>query len=130
MDRFSSRSHLAFRPCLEKRTLAISLQHSYHTPYVDHRLSDVTLEFIEARTAISTPAEIYRDLQAAHLPEWESITANQVYYQWQQLNSKIWRRDQDSLKSAQILLSEHKECTSSLYFAGNMHALAEPSCPY
>jgi hypothetical protein len=28
------------------------------------------------------------------------------------------------VKSAQVLLSEHKEYTSSLYFAGNMHALA------
>src|SRR5262249_17834489 len=88
------------------------------------QLSHHMLEFIQARTAVSTPAEIYRDLQAAQLPGWESVTSHQVYYQWQQLNSKIWRRDQDPLESAQILLSEHKECTSSLYFSGNVRALA------
>ncbi|EGU82050.1 hypothetical protein FOXB_07435, partial [Fusarium oxysporum f. sp. conglutinans Fo5176] len=104
--------------------LTVSLQHTHHKSYADHQLSESALEFIRARTAISTPAEIYRDLQAAQLPGWDLVTSHQVYYQWQQLNSKIWRRDQDALRSAQILLSEHQECTSSMYFSGNMRTLA------
>jgi hypothetical protein len=124
IERFLCQSRLSFRLSFESRTLAVSLQHTYHTPYADHQLSEAALEFIQARTAISTPAEIYRDLQAVQVPGWESITSHQVYYQWQQLNSKLWRRDQDSLKSAQVLLSEYKEYTSSLYFAGNMRGLA------
>ncbi|PVH96191.1 hypothetical protein DM02DRAFT_688395 [Periconia macrospinosa] len=79
---------------------------------------------IRARTAISTPAETYRDLQAAQLPGWDLVTSHQVYYQWQQLNSKIWHRDQDALRSAQILLSDHQECTSLMHFSGNMRTRA------
>src|SRR6516162_1944585 len=71
MERFSCGSCLTFRLSLENGTLAVSLQHTYHTPYADHQPSDAALEFIQARTAISTPAEIYRDLQAAQLPGWE-----------------------------------------------------------
>src|ERR1700759_2617040 len=58
------------------------------------------------------------------MPGWEFITSDQVYYQWQQLNLTIWRRDQDPLKSAQVLLSEHKEYNASLFSAGNMRVLA------
>ena len=124
MGRFSCQSRLVFRLLLENRTLNVSLTHTYHTPYADHQLSEAALEFIRARTAITTPAEIYRDLQAAQMPGWEFITSDQVYYQWQQLNSTIWRRDQDPLKSAQVLLSEHKEYNASLFSAGNMRVLA------
>jgi hypothetical protein len=124
MERFSCQSHLTFRPSLGDRTLTVNLHHTYHTPYADHQLSEGALEFIRVRTAISTPTEIYRDLQASQLPRWELVTAHQVYYQWQQSNSKLWRRNQDSLKSAQILLSEYQEYPSSLNFSGNMRALA------
>jgi hypothetical protein len=64
MERFSCQSRLTFRPSLKNRTLTINLHHTYHTPYADHQLSEVALEFIRTRTAISTSAEIYRDLQA------------------------------------------------------------------
>ena len=124
MERFSCHSRLVFRPSLAQRTLTVNLQHTHHTPFADHQLSEAALEFIRSQTAVSTPAEIYRDLQAAQLPGWDNVTSHQVYYQWQQLNSKIWRRHQDALKSAQILLSEHQECTSSMYFSGNTRALA------
>jgi hypothetical protein len=124
MERFPCQSQLLFRPSFGDRTLTVIMKHTYHTPYRDHQLSPAAVEFIQARVAASTPAEIYRDMQAARPSGWESVAPYQLYYQWQQSNSKIWRRDQDPLKSAQILLSEHQEYTSSLYFAGNMRALA------
>ena len=124
MERFSCQSYLSFRPSLENRTLAIILRHTYHTPYVDHQLSPAVLEFIQARNALSTPAEIYRELQAARPLGWESATSQQVYYQWQQSNSNIWRRNADPFVSAQDLLSERSECASSTYFSANMRAIA------
>jgi hypothetical protein len=123
MERFSCQSHLSFRPSLEDRTLAVSLRHTYHMPYEDHQLSTEVLEFIQARNAFSTPAEIYRDLQAAQPSGWDLATSQQVYYQWQQSNSNVWRSDLNPLVSAQKLLSEHSECTPSKYFAGNMRAV-------
>ncbi|KAK9236685.1 hypothetical protein V1525DRAFT_389238 [Lipomyces kononenkoae] len=119
MERFSCRSYLAFKPSLEGRTLEITLRHSYHAPYMDRKLSAAVLEFVRARRAFSTPAEIYRDLQAAQPSGFVSATPQQVYYQWQQANSSIWRRDPDPLVSAQGLLSEHPGYKSSMYVAAN-----------
>ncbi len=124
MDRYSCQSHLTFSPSFEDRTLTVALRHIYHKPYVDRQLSPAVLEFIQARNAISTPAEIYRDLQAAQPSGWELATSKQVYYQWQQLNSNLWRRDQDPVVSAKILLSEHSDYTSATYFAANLRAIA------
>ncbi|KAK9427273.1 hypothetical protein V1505DRAFT_53740 [Lipomyces doorenjongii] len=39
MERFSCQSYLAFQPSLEDRTLAITLRHSYHSPYMDRKLN-------------------------------------------------------------------------------------------
>jgi hypothetical protein len=111
MERFPCQSQLVFRPSFGDRTLTVILKHTHHAPYRDHQLCPAVVEFIQARVAVSTPSEIYRDLQAAQPSGWEYIATYQVYYQWQQSNSKIWRRDQDPLKSAQALLSEYQEYT-------------------
>ncbi|KAK9352984.1 hypothetical protein V1523DRAFT_350254, partial [Lipomyces doorenjongii] len=51
-------------------------------------------------------------------------TPQQVYFQWQQANSSIWRRDPDPLVSAQSLLSEHSGYKSSMYVAANVRGMA------
>jgi hypothetical protein len=124
MERFSCQSYLTFIPSFEDRSLTITLRHSYHTLYTDRQLSPEVLEFVRARNAFSTPAEIYKDLQAAQPSGWELATSQQVYYQWQQANSKIWRRDPDPLVSAQRLLSEHPGYKSSMYFTLNVRGMA------
>ena len=124
MLRFSCKSRLTFTPSLADRTLAVNLQHTHHTPYTDRQLSTEVVEFIQARNAVATPGEIHRDLQVSRPLGWQSATAHQIYYLWQQSNSSIWRRDEDPLASAQTLLSEHKECTSSLYISANLRAVA------
>ncbi|KAK9261837.1 hypothetical protein V1519DRAFT_117773 [Lipomyces tetrasporus] len=70
MERFLCHSYLAFQPSLEDHTLAITLRHTYHAPYMDRTLSREVLEFVRARNAFSTPAEIYRDLQVAQPSGW------------------------------------------------------------
>jgi hypothetical protein len=124
ITRFPCKSRLTFRPSLGDRTLAVNLQHTYHAPYTDHQLSPAVVEFIQGRNAVATPAEIYRDLQVSQPLGWQFAAPYQVYYLWQQSNSSIWRRDQDPLVSAQVLLSENRECTSSQYSAGNLRAIA------
>ncbi|KAK9492583.1 hypothetical protein V1508DRAFT_141432 [Lipomyces doorenjongii] len=39
MERFSCQSYLAFHPSLEDRILAITLRHSYLSPYMDRKLN-------------------------------------------------------------------------------------------
>jgi hypothetical protein len=89
MNRFSCNSRLTIRPSLGDRTLAIKLRHMYHMPYTHRQLSPEVVEFVQARVAVSTSAEIYRDLQASRPLGWDSAEAWQVYYLWQQANSSI-----------------------------------------
>jgi len=124
MDRFDCRSRLELRPSLEERTLAISISHSYHVPYFNSHLSSDVMEFIQERHATSTPAEIFREIQAARPQGWASVSAYQVYYQWQLVNSRIWRRDPDPLRSAQNLLQENTDVTSCSYCVDNVRGLA------
>ncbi|KAK9342808.1 hypothetical protein V1522DRAFT_424705 [Lipomyces starkeyi] len=105
MERFSCRSYLAFKPSLEGRTLEITCD----TVIMHHTW---TANFSQ------------RDLQAAQPSGWVSATPQQVYYQWQQANSSIWRRDADPLVSAQGLLSEHPGYKSSMYVAANVRGMA------
>src|SRR5882762_10874780 len=49
---------------------------------------------------------------------------SQVYYQWQNSNSSIWRRDPDPFCSAQNLLSGRSDITSSSYRVDNVRGLA------
>lgn len=122
MDRFPCQSNLRLRPCLESRTLGLRLYHLPHQPYSNIRLSDEVLQFVQARILDSTPAEVYRDLLAANVSGSKLATQHQVYYQWQQASSKIWRKDSDQFKSAVKLLTD-KQHTFKEYISGNVRGL-------
>jgi hypothetical protein len=107
MERFPCESNLTMRPSLQDRTLFVSLCHTYHIPYKDIMLPLTVTEFIDERITISTPSEIYRDLEASELPGTALVTRHQVYYRWQLANRKEWRRDADPFTSATLLLVEH-----------------------
>src|SRR5947209_16472467 len=81
------------------------------------------LEFIRAHILTSTPSEIYHGLLAANIPGSQSAAQSQVYYQWQQANSKVWQCDPDAFISAIHLLLEG-EHQHRVYTSGNMHGLA------
>lgn len=123
MERYSCKSKLTLKPSSNDRTLAISLRHTYHAPYDNRQLSSDVLEFVKERCAHSTPADVYRDLQTSQPSGWKTATRQQVYYYWQQLNSRIWRRENDAFASAQCLLSE-KNVPSLMYESGNVRMLA------
>jgi hypothetical protein len=104
--------------------MEISIRHRYHTPYFDRSLSSEVVSFIQERTASSTPAAIFQELQSLRPTGWKTATENQVYYQWQVANSSKWRRDPDPLCSAKNLLSERPDITSSEYRIDNVRGLA------
>lgn len=90
-ERFQCESKLVLRPSLEDRTLSISLHHLYHIPYVDIHLSPAALEFINTRVSAHTPSEIYQALLVSGIPGIQHVAEHQVYYQWLQANSAIWK---------------------------------------
>lgn len=124
MERFECHSQLVFKPSLTQRTLEITMCHRHHTSYVDLHLSSDVVAFIQERTASSTPAEIYRELQVSRPARWEDATPSQVYYQWQLANSSVWRRDPDPFNSAQYLLSERPGFITDVFIDANVRALA------
>lgn len=123
MKRFSYGSYLVFTPSLLNRTFTITLRHAYHKPYENYELSEAVLEFIRNGHRYTTPAEIFRDIQAARIEGWESVASHQVYYQWHLGNSAKWRRHSDPVLSAQSLLSERADVDSIFRTAANVRAL-------
>lgn len=123
MARFPCQSKLNIRPCLQNRTLSLSIHHKWHIPYEDIELSPVVQELINSRVSTKTPSEIYREIR--QIPEAKPVTRHQVYYLWQKANAEIWQRDSDPFISATTLLSEdiryrdHHE----VFTAGNLRAL-------
>lgn len=125
MKRFSCQSKLTLKIDLLNRRLNISLQHSYHIPYVDIRLSQEALEYVNSHSNGHTPAEIFRDLQSSRIPGADVIAQHQIYYQWQRANSSTWRRDADQFISATKLLGEYESMLRHVvYFSGNLRGVA------
>ncbi|KAK9443862.1 ATP-dependent DNA helicase PIF1, partial [Metarhizium brunneum] len=124
MTRFPCQSKLTMRPCLQNRTLSISIHHPWHIPYEDIELSPVVQELINSLVSTKTPSEIYREIR--QIPEGKSVTRHQVYYLWQKANAEIWQRDPDPFISATKLLSENNGYRDhhSIFTAGNLRALA------
>ncbi|KFG81445.1 hypothetical protein MANI_030323 [Metarhizium anisopliae] len=98
MARFPCQSKLNIRPCLQNRTLSLSIHHKWHIPYEDIELSPVVQELINSRVSTKTPSEIYREIR--QIPEAKPVTRHQVYYLWQKANAEIWQRDSDPFISA------------------------------
>lgn len=123
MQRFQCQSKLRMRPCLESRTMGLTMFHQHHHSYVNISLSDEVLDFIRARVTSSTASEVYRDLLAAKVHGSRIATQSQVYYQWQQANAATWRRDPDQFVSAVQLLSGGDNSFKE-YRSGNLRGLA------
>lgn len=125
MKRFSCQSKLILNTDFLNRRLNVSLQHSYHIPYVDIRLSQEALEYVNSHSDDHTPAEIFRDLKSLRIPGADLIAQHQIYYQWQRANSSTWRRDADQFVSATKLLGEYERTLRhEVYFSGNLRGLA------
>lgn len=87
-------------------TLSIEYQHRYHSQAEDITIPLEALRYIEERLASATPAEIFRDLVVSAVDGSNVVTRHQVAYRWQIANARLWKREVDPLRSAQVLLEE------------------------
>ena len=125
MTRFPCQSSLIMQPRLDDRVLTLELYHLYHQPYSDRQLSSEVIDFIDARKATSTPAEIFRDLLASDVPGASSATQHQVYYRWKQSNMTTWRRHSDPVQSAELLIDEQAALYDGrVYASGSVKGIA------
>ncbi|KAJ5142546.1 uncharacterized protein N7515_001333 [Penicillium bovifimosum] len=104
MDRVPCESRLRIGPCLQSRTLSLSIHYRWHTPYEDNHVPPIVLELINERGSSKTSSEILRDIRA--VPEAKNVTRHQVYYLWKKANAEIRQPDSDPFASATMLLSE------------------------
>ena len=126
-ERFQCHGRMTLRVYFDSRILALSMGHSYHTPYANVELDPAIKNFIDSRMTASTPSQIYRDLMASNLRGISSVAQYQVYYRWHQGNLSNWRRDADQFQSAITFLSESEAtglCDHAVFTAGNMRGLA------
>lgn len=124
MTRFLCQSKLNIRPCLQDRSLSLSIHHKWHAPYEDIQTSPLVQELIHLRVSNKTPSEIHHEVR--DIPEGRSVTRHQVYYLWQKANASIWQQNPDPLVSATMLLSEDNAYQDyhAVFTAGNIRALA------
>lgn len=124
MARFDCQSYLKLMFLLEPRTLALEMKHSYHTPYFDKSLTQDVTNFIEENIC-STPSEIFNKLIDLKVPGSERTQHYQVYYRWQQANSRVWRLDDDQFVSAhQYLSTKPAVYDFHIFNSNNIRALA------
>lgn len=125
MERFNCESNLVIKPNLSSRRLAVKLQHNYHTPYLDTRLSQEILGFVNASCLNKTPAEIFRDLLSSEIPGADMVTQHQIYYQWQLANSRAWRLDADQfISTSKFLANRETLYWHEIFTSGNLRAQA------
>lgn len=73
---------------------------------------------------MSSPAQIFRDLQSSGLPNARCVTQKQVFYQWQRGNVSLWRRDVCPMASASKLLMEFPSYEHQIFEIGGLRGLA------
>ena len=66
-------------------------------------------KFVDDQVLTQTPQEIYHHLLSSGLTTVDEIAEHQVYYLWRQANKSYWRRDNDPVLSAGILLEENRD---------------------
>lgn len=121
--KFECHGRLNLRPCMESRSIKLCMFHNYHTPHIDITISSEISQFIADRSESSTPGEIFRDLKASKLPNAYNVSQKQVYYIWHSGQEKQWKRDDDQLKSASLLLSE-RNAENVILKSNNLHGIA------
>ncbi|KAI1007735.1 hypothetical protein K3495_g495 [Podosphaera aphanis] len=82
-------------------------------------------KFVDDRVLTQTPQEIYHHLLSSGLATADEIAEHQVYYQWRQANKSHWRRDEDPVLSAGMLLEENRDTYHHRsIFVANFRALS------
>jgi MULE transposase domain len=125
MTRYQCQSSLTMSTSLDDRTLALRMRHAHHEPYDTPCLTPEAIRFVDSLVLTSTAAEIWRKLGKAKVPGHEDVTESQVYYRWVNANVGTWRRHQDPLVSAELLLADNNEVHNhEIFTSGNVRGLA------
>lgn len=125
MDRFHCDSKLTLKPSFDNRTLTLTLTHEYHSPYSDIHLSEEIKTFIEDHSSFQSPTELYRNILELKVPGYKLAVQSQVYYLWHKISMKNWKRHDNQIKSAKLLLKEKDDdYFQSEFSVDNYHGLA------
>ncbi|KAJ7593158.1 hypothetical protein C8J56DRAFT_1045593 [Mycena floridula] len=94
------REHRSTKP---GRTVRIFLRHAEtHLPYYDVGLPGAVADIIWENLDKVTLSTLVTQIQQ----EYPAVTAAQIHRAWSTMSETVWKRDQDQLTSARILLKE------------------------
>ena len=82
------------------------LEHVLHTRPDHIEVTNIIKEFIHSNIRLSAPEIFYR-IKEQKLPGYEMLTKGQVYYWWTREAALEYRRDNNELNSARLLLQEN-----------------------
>jgi hypothetical protein len=111
MDRFPCQSSLQIavtrRPSGLQEVSVRFRHHHRHVPYIDVTMPPAAFELISQHIGIAKPSDLLPSVQA--LEGCGHLSSAQVYRAWTKLSEVLWRRDEDSIKSAVKLLEEFEQ---------------------
>lgn len=112
MKHFDCHSTLVVSCCqrapdsIDQRTLSIHLEHhDSHTPYFDVAMPAEAAEIIRDNLEWSIPSTLVPRIRRL----FPNVTSKQVHATWSQMSQILWKKDENQLTSAKLLLEEFAE---------------------
>ncbi len=106
MSRFDCESKLIISSRTDKDgsdIIAIRMCHLHpHIPYYDVSLPSGATEIIRENLEWSTPSSLVGPIQE----KYPHVTAQQIHKAWTTMSEILWKRDQDQMVSAKLLLEK------------------------
>ncbi|KAF7426653.1 hypothetical protein PC9H_009022 [Pleurotus ostreatus] len=111
MKRFACRSRLIIACKLAapkggvslKRTIRIAIEHhTVHVLYYDVSVPAEALDMVRENLDNATPNELVGRIQAL----FPQVTANQIHTAWTVMSEELWKRDDQQLTSAKLLMED------------------------
>jgi hypothetical protein len=109
MDRYPCNSKLIIR-CREIDSgesieVGVTISHRKHTQYYNVSMPADVLDLIQSQLTQCPPNILLPEIQA----RYPHITNSQVHSAWLSMSEKTWKKDQDQITSARMVLSECKD---------------------
>lgn len=87
MERYPCESILSINVLLDERLLTLQLRHGvWHSPYESSALTTEVIEFVQDRSLMQSPADIFREVVQSDLPGADSVAEHQIYYRWSKIS--------------------------------------------
>jgi hypothetical protein len=114
MPRFDCAGLLKMTIDTTKMEIIFELNHNDHEHYTDVRVPDEVREYVRANLR-RTPRQLWEDL-GARAEETGNLTQKQVHHWWREYSKNAWKRDNDQVQSAMMLINEYNNNVTEMFY--------------